>query len=170
MALPSMPQGAILDVVTSGQIGWDGLKDRVDEPFKSLGAKCLVFGNGDDDLEVRSCARVHHPSFVIYRCTTKSCESPKQGGTRMKFAKIAVVSSCIVRTFAKLTLEYVPDAEMELETPPIPGCSRVGVLQQVYLPDVHRGRFPLATWAVCSWHLHNFWPGFPLKGCASSRN
>ena len=46
-------QDAILDVVTSGQIAWDGLRQRVDEPFKSLGAKCLVFGNGDDDIEVR---------------------------------------------------------------------------------------------------------------------
>lgn len=26
---------------------------RIDEPFKSLGSKCLVFGNGDDDVEVR---------------------------------------------------------------------------------------------------------------------
>lgn len=46
-------QDAILDVVTSGQLAWDGLRQRVDDPFKSLGTKCLVFGNGDDDVEVR---------------------------------------------------------------------------------------------------------------------
>ena len=45
-------QDGILDVVTSGQIAWEGLRQRVAEPFKSLGKKCLVFGNGDDDLEV----------------------------------------------------------------------------------------------------------------------
>lgn len=45
-------QGGILDVVTSGQVAWDGLQQRIAEPFKSLGNKCLVFGNGDDDAEV----------------------------------------------------------------------------------------------------------------------
>lgn len=45
-------QGAILDVVTSGQLAWDELQQRLNEPFKSLGNKCLVFGNGDDDREV----------------------------------------------------------------------------------------------------------------------
>lgn len=48
----TLSQDAILDVVTSGQIAWDGLQQRVGEPFKSLGAKCLVFGNGDDDVDV----------------------------------------------------------------------------------------------------------------------
>ncbi|CAM9988788.1 unnamed protein product [Ectocarpus sp. 6 AP-2014] len=64
--------GSILDVVTSGQIAWDGLQDRVDEPFKSLGAKCLVFGNGDDDLEyVSSCgctlAEAQDADFILAR-------------------------------------------------------------------------------------------------------
>lgn len=49
-------QDAILDVVTSGQVAWDGLQQRVGEPFKSLGSKCLVFGNGDDDEEVHTAA------------------------------------------------------------------------------------------------------------------
>lgn len=40
-------------MVTSGQIAWDGLQQRAVEPFKSLGTRCLVFGNGDDDVEVR---------------------------------------------------------------------------------------------------------------------
>lgn len=46
------PQDSILDVITSGEIAWEGLLQREKEPFKSLGTKCLVFGNGDDDLEV----------------------------------------------------------------------------------------------------------------------
>lgn len=47
-----LPQDSILDVVTSGEIAWEGLVQRTKEPFKSLGGKCLVFGNGDDDQEV----------------------------------------------------------------------------------------------------------------------
>ena len=46
------PQDSILDVVTSGEIAWEGLLQKEKEPFKSLGTKCLVFGNGHDDLEV----------------------------------------------------------------------------------------------------------------------
>lgn len=48
----SYKQDSILDVVTSGQIAWDGLQQRAAEPFASLGLKCLVFGNGDEDEEV----------------------------------------------------------------------------------------------------------------------
>eukprot|EP00903_Cladosiphon_okamuranus_P019303 g17743.t1 len=63
---------AILDVVTSGQIAWDGLQQRAVEPFKSLGTKCLVFGNGDDDLEyVSSCgcelAEAEDADFILAR-------------------------------------------------------------------------------------------------------
>ncbi|CAM9613576.1 unnamed protein product [Ascophyllum nodosum] len=62
----------ILDVVTSGQIAWEGLRQRVAEPFKSLGKKCLVFGNGDDDLEyVSSCgctlAKAEDADFILAR-------------------------------------------------------------------------------------------------------
>eukprot|EP00752_Nemacystus_decipiens_P018257 g16382.t1 len=63
---------AILDVVTSGQIAWDGLQKRAVEPFKSLGTKCLVFGNGDDDVEyVSSCgcelAEAEEADFILAR-------------------------------------------------------------------------------------------------------
>ncbi|CAM9139410.1 unnamed protein product, partial [Hapterophycus canaliculatus] len=63
---------AILDVVTSGQVAWDGLQQRAGEPFKSLGSKCLVFGNGDDDEEyVTSCgcelAEAKDADFILAR-------------------------------------------------------------------------------------------------------
>lgn len=89
MALSSMPQGAILDVVTSGQIAWDGLQDRVDEPFKSLGAKCLVFGNGDDDLEVRRCACFFLSVIRHLPLHNKVLRVPQTRGHADEIAKVA---------------------------------------------------------------------------------
>lgn len=39
------------DIVTSGDVAWNALKERTEEPFASLGNTCLVLGNGDDDTE-----------------------------------------------------------------------------------------------------------------------
>ncbi|CAM9333628.1 unnamed protein product, partial [Laminaria digitata] len=66
------PTDSILDVVTSGEIAWEGLVQRTKEPFKSLGSKCLVFGNGDDDQEyVSSCgchlAEAQDADFILAR-------------------------------------------------------------------------------------------------------
>ncbi|CAM9165842.1 unnamed protein product, partial [Phaeothamnion confervicola] len=47
---------AILDVVTSGELAWQGLADRKTEPFKSLGKRCFILGNGDDDVEYATSA------------------------------------------------------------------------------------------------------------------
>lgn len=52
LSFSTSSQGSILDVVTSGQIAWDELQRRAAEPFATLGDKCLVFGNGDEDEEV----------------------------------------------------------------------------------------------------------------------
>ena len=62
------PQDSILDVVTSGEIAWEGLRQREEEPFKSLGTKCLVFGNGDDDLEVTINSKNYSGHTVYLAC------------------------------------------------------------------------------------------------------
>lgn len=51
-------QSGILDIVTSGQLAWDGLHEKMEEPFISLGSKCIVFGNGDDDSEVMTSRQI----------------------------------------------------------------------------------------------------------------
>ncbi|CAM9386805.1 unnamed protein product [Chrysoparadoxa australica] len=39
-----------IEVVTSGELAWQGLTERKLEPFKSLGTRCLTLGSGDEDL------------------------------------------------------------------------------------------------------------------------
>mmetsp|Transcript_18323 Transcript_18323/g.24175 ORF Transcript_18323/g.24175 Transcript_18323/m.24175 type:complete len:372 (+) Transcript_18323:70-1185(+) len=39
------------EIVTSGNTAFDAMMERKTEPFQSLGTKCLVLGNGDDDEE-----------------------------------------------------------------------------------------------------------------------
>ncbi len=61
-----------IDVVTSGDLVFDGLLAGDSEPFADLGIRCFVFGNGaDDEQYVRECGKVASPigqaDFVLAR-------------------------------------------------------------------------------------------------------
>ncbi|CAM9136352.1 unnamed protein product [Choristocarpus tenellus] len=63
---------SILDIVTSGDLAWEGLKAREEELFQNLGTRCLVLGNGDDDVEYvesTGCvlADVEQADFILAR-------------------------------------------------------------------------------------------------------
>lgn len=61
-----------MGLVTGGESGWAGIRDRSARPFQELGTKVFVFGNGDDDEEyVKSLglefAEVQNADFVLAR-------------------------------------------------------------------------------------------------------
>ena len=80
MCPPTCWQDAILDVVTSGQIAWDGLQQRAVEPFKSLGIRCLVFGNGDDDVQVRKAIERASMEGCLHQYRSSSFHIPANWG------------------------------------------------------------------------------------------
>lgn len=92
-------QDSILDVVTSGEIAWESLRQREKEPFKSLGTKCLVFGNGDDDLEVTINSTIYsrHTLYLAWHLSSVWATAQHTGNLFLDI-------SC---------LHAVPDAEVD---------------------------------------------------------
>lgn len=99
---PPAGQDAILDVVTSGQIAWDGLQQRAVEPFKSLGTRCLVFGNGDDDVEVSEKERQD-----IFAKGRLSPWSPHRNARYTAQPKIGVSTDSVSQELFDLVLWYI---------------------------------------------------------------
>lgn len=64
---------AIIDLVTSGEVGWQGFTaEKKQAPFDELeGNKCFVFGNGEEDEEyIKACGQlplilIHTPSILL---------------------------------------------------------------------------------------------------------
>lgn len=65
---------AIIDLVTSGEVGWQGFTaEKKQAPFDELeGNKCFVFGNGEEDEEyIKACglefAEIEEADFILAR-------------------------------------------------------------------------------------------------------